>query len=94
MLAVLTKPSQSTDLSLIDIVTRQYTPDGVTFCLVALLNNLGKASFFFPPTFPTNSQLCPVITLRAYEERTESLRNGETKLFLGLIKVHKFCTVA
>ena len=36
-------------------------------------------------------------SLRAYEERTESLRNGETKLFLGLIKLYKLatsCTVA
>ena len=85
------------DLSLLDIAARQYTPDGVTFlpsCLAKQSRQGKPISEFFFPTFPTNSRLCPVTTLRAYEE---SLRNGETKLFLALIKPHKSvtsCTVA
>ena len=95
MLLALTRPSRSTDLSLLDIAARQYTPDGVTFlpsCLAKQSRQGKPLSEFFFPTFPTNFRLCPVTTLRAYEERTESLRNGETKLFLALIKPHKSVT--
>ena len=100
MLLALTRPSQSTDLSLLDIAARQYTPNGVTFlpsCLAKQSRQGKPISEFFFSTFPTNSRLCPVPTHRAYEERTESLRNGETKLFLALIKPHMSvtsCTVA
>ena len=52
MLLALTRPSRSTDLSLLDIAARQYTPDGVTFlpsCL-AKQSRQGKpiSKFIFP----------------------------------------------
>jgi hypothetical protein len=44
---------------------------------------------FFYPSFPSNSLLCPVTTLKAYEERTANVRGTETKLFLAIIKPNK-----
>ena len=55
MLLALTKPSQSTDLSLLDIAARQYTPDRVTFlpsCLAKQSQQGKPISKFFFPTFP------------------------------------------
>ena len=75
----LTSPSRSTDLSTYIL---QYTPDGVTFstsCLAKQSQQGKPISELFFPTFPTNSLLCP------YEERMESHRNDETKLFSALI---------
>ena len=92
MLLALTSPSRSTDLS---TYTLQYTPDGVTLlpsCLAKQSQQGKPLSELFFPTFPTNSPLCPVTTLRAYEERMESHRNDETKLFSALIKPHKSVT--
>ena len=48
---------------------------------------------FFFPAFQEDTTICPVITLRAYESRTEQFRNissGErkSKLFLSWIKPH------
>ena len=46
---------------------------------------------YFFPAFPTNSNLCPMETLQAYELKTESFRaQGErTKLFLAVVKPHR-----
>ena len=33
--------------------------------------------------------MCPVSTLKEYENRTKSLRGGETKLLVAIIKPHK-----
>ena len=55
MLVALTKPSQSTDLSLLDIAARQYTPDGVTFLSSCLTKQSWQGKPFFknsPPYFP------------------------------------------
>lgn len=43
---------------------------------------------FFFPAFD-KKVICPVSTLRAYEERTLPLRGTETKLFISFIKPHE-----
>ena len=92
MLLALTRPSRSADLSQLNIQRRQFNPEGVVFVPDNLPKQARKGkpikSFFFP-VFPDNNSLCPVSTLRAYEERTSPLRMGETKLFLAIIKPHK-----
>ena len=44
---------------------------------------------FFFPAFPHDPGLCPVVTLKAYEDRTVPVRGTESKLFLALIKPFK-----
>ena len=41
---------------------------------------------FIFPSFPQDSGLCPVETLKSYEARTAPNRGIEEKLFLALIK--------
>ena len=44
-----------------------------------------------------NNHLCPVNTLRTYEERTKKLRGEESRVFIAVIKPHKAvasCTIA
>ena len=95
ILLALTRPSRSADLSNLDITGRQYRPEGVAFlpCTLAKQSRQGKpiAEFFFP-SFPHDTKLCPVMTLRAYEERTRGLRSIETRLLVSLIKPHKKVT--
>ena len=69
MLLALTHPSRSADLSQLDLGARQYTPEGVTFTPRCLSN----CSFLFP-ILPGHPRLCPVVTLRAYEKKTEGDR--------------------
>ena len=38
---------------------------------------------------PHDSSICPVVTLKAYEERTASHREAESRLFLSIIKPYK-----
>ena len=93
MLLSLTRPSRSSDLCSLDLNFRRYIPEGVTFQASSLAkqskNNKPRSEFFFP-AFPGSPRLCPVTTLRAYENRTKSLRVVETqsRLFLGVIRPH------
>ena len=92
MLPCLTRPSRSSDLCSLDLNFRHYIPEGVTFQASSLAkqskNNKPRSEFF--PVCPGPSRLCPVTTLRAYEDRTKSLRVAETqsRLFLGVIRPH------
>ena len=40
--------------------------------------------------FTPDSRICPLTALKAYIKKTETLRNGENKLFTSLIKPNKF----
>ena len=89
MLLALTRPSRSAYLSQLDIRGRQYKPDGVVF-IPAKQSRQGKpVTPFFFPSFPPHPVICPVTTLKAYEERTALVRGTETRLFLALIKPNK-----
>ena len=39
--------------------------------------------------FTPDSSICPLTTLKAYMKKTETLRNGENKLFISFIKPNK-----
>ena len=95
MLLALTPPSRSADLSQLDIRGRQYKPDGVVFIPASLAkqSRQGKpVTPFFFPSFPPDPVICPVTTLKAYEERMALVRGTETRLFLALIKPNKAIT--
>jgi len=91
ILLALTRPSRSVDLANLSLDYRKYSPEGVTFTPTKLAKQSKQSkpltNFFFP-YFPDNKLLCPVTTLRAYEERTKERRNEHNKsqLFIALIK--------
>ena len=95
MLLALTRPSRAVDLSRLDLSRRRFLPEGVTFSPAVLAKQSRQdkqlAEFFFP-AFPHNTLLCPVETLRVYEDRTRTLRqstsDGAEWLFVALIKPH------
>ena len=81
MLLALTRPPRSADLSQLSLC---YKPEGVAFVPSSLAkqSRQGKPiSEFFFPSFPHDPGLCPVVTLKVYEEHTAPNR---TKLFLAL----------
>ena len=93
MLLALTRPSRSADLSQLDLTGRRYIPEGVVFSPTKLAKQSRQSrplTDFFFPTFPHNKRLCPVHTLKVYEERTASFREGQVSsvLFLTTIKPH------
>ena len=77
MLLALTRPCRGADLAALDVNQRQYVPEGV----VILPSHLSKQSrpshhgveFFFP-YFKEDLVLCPVETLKVYEQKTSSFR--------------------
>ena len=75
MLLALTRPSRSADLSKLNLQMRSFKSNGVVFRPVHLAkqSRLSKplADFFFP-SFDEDHTICPMVTLTAYEERTES----------------------
>ena len=93
MLLALTRPSRSADLSKLDIDWRSYQSDGVTFrpAHLAKQNRSSKCiPDFFYPCFKNDPMLCPVDTLKAYEDRTKEFRDFQsskpkTQLFLTWI---------
>ena len=95
MLLALTRPSRSADLSQLHLQGKRYKPDGVVFVpgTLAKQSRQGKpVTEFFFPSFPHDSTLCPVITLRAYEERTAPHRGTESRLFLSFIRPFRAVT--
>ena len=105
MLLALTRPSRSADLSKLDIHTRSFKSNGVVFRPLHLAKQSRSsrpvADFFFP-SFAEDSLVCPMVTLKAYEERTEAFRaklpvESRSRLFLSWIGQHSpvsSCTIA
>jgi integrase len=78
--------------------------------LSCMTRSSGSFSFFFPEltktkkigpahkaiysAFPENEQLCPVVTLSFYLEKTEELRGSSDRLFLSWIGKHANVTSA
>ena len=95
MLRALTRPSRSADLSQLDLSRRVHKPDGVCFYpnVLAKQSRQGSqiANFFFP-SFPGNPTLCPVMVLKAYEDKTGPIRGDETKLLISFIKPYRAVT--
>ena len=105
MLLALTRPSRSADLSKLDLHTRSFKSNGVVFRPLHLAkqsrSSRPRADFFFP-SFPEDPILCPMLTLRAYEERAEVFRtklpeDSRSRLFLSCIGQHSpvsSCSIA
>ena len=93
MLLALTRPSRSADLVSLQLDRRHFSPEGVVYLPAALAKQSAQGKplkeYFFP-SFPDNSQLFPVETLKQYEVLTAPLRpSTTTNLFMALVKPHK-----
>ena len=81
MILALTRPSRSMDLSKLDIRMRSFTNGGVVF-KPTHLSNQSRASKpvedFFYPSFPQDTYLCPVETLKSYETWTLEFRRMDS----------------
>lgn len=94
MLLVLTRPCRGTDLAALDLNHRSYVPEGVVFKPTHLSKQSRPAHHsveFFFPKFKDDDRLCPVETLKAYEQRTERFRKegmDKTRVFLSFIGKH------
>ena len=96
MLLALTRPSRSADLSRLNLQMRSFKSNGVVFRPAHLAkqsrSSKPMADFFFP-SFAEDPVICPMVTLKAYEERTESFRanlpvDSRHQLFLSCIGQH------
>ena len=93
MLLALTRPCRGADLAELDLSNRSYIPEGVVFDPHHLSKQSRPShhsvSFFFPK-FEKHNCLCPVETLKAYEERTSSFRKDprENRVFRSFIGKH------
>ena len=88
MLMSLARPSRSADLASLCIKNCQYKPEGVTFLPSSLAkqSRQGKplTDYFFA-SFPDNKRLCPVETLRQYQQMTAPLRSEADQLLIVII---------
>ena len=96
MLVSLTCPSRAADLVQLNIAYRKFLLERVCFTPSGLTkqSRQGKVlpEFLFP-AFPRDLNLCPVQTLRLYEQKTHPLLSGGT-LLIGTVKPHKPVTLS
>ena len=97
LLLALTRPLRSADLASFQLSNIRYLPEGViiTPSHLSKQSRMGKSvkDFFFP-AFTVNPNLCPVNTVKAYIERTSSLRASEKFLFLTAVPKHHPATAS
>ena len=74
MLLALANVDRCSDLAALDLSHRSYVTNGVRFIIPSLTKSRrsGPPIEAFYPLFPEDQCLCPVQTLRAYEERSRS----------------------
>jgi len=93
MLLALTRPCMGSDLVELDLNARSYVPEGLIFQPSHLSKQSCPShhsiSFFFP-RFKENRCLCPVETLKVYEEKTAAFCDNpkENRLFQSFIGKH------
>ena len=91
MLLALANADRVSDLHALDLKYRSYRNDGVSFIIPSLTKTRrsGPPREVFYPEFDADRELCPVTSLRMYEQKTSDLRNAEcTSLFISLKKPH------
>ena len=97
MLLALTRPSRSADLSRLNVQLRSFKSNGVLFRPANLAkqsrSSKPMADFFFP-SFDDDPIICPMVTVRAYKERTEDFlaklpMDSRYWLFLSYGRVQK-----
>ena len=87
--------SRSSDLHALDLRFIQFTPEGVTFRLPGLtkMRRSGPPREAFFAKLADDEALCPVKTLKVYEEKMTSLRvvdpTDPAPLFISFQKTHK-----
>ena len=90
MLLALTRPSRSADLSRLDIRSRTCRSDGVVLRPVHLSKQSRPshpiADFFFP-SLPEDPLVCPMVTLRAYEEQTQPFLTSSSGDFKSTLSI-------
>ena len=99
MLLALTNASRSSDLHALDLRFRSFTGEGVLFRIPGLTKTRrsGPPKEAMFPAFEENSRLCPVNTLKQYEQMTASLRGAGSashQLFVSIRKPHNPVTSA
>ena len=88
MLLVLTRPCRGADLAALDLRNRSYVPEGVVFQPYHLSKQSRPSHD--GTSFDEDKRLCPVETLKIYEERTAFFRDssGENRVFRSFISKH------
>ena len=98
MLMALANADRCSDLAALDLDYRTFQQNGVKFVIPKLTKTrrLGPPMEAFYSSFPSEAKLCPVTTLRCYEEKTTSLRKRTKSngLFISVRKPHKPVTSA
>ena len=97
LLLALIRPLRSVDLANFQLPNVRYLPEGmiITPSHLSKQSRIGKpVKDFFFPAFAINSNLCPVNTMKAYIERTNSLRVSENSLFLTAVPKHHPATAS
>ena len=75
MLLALTRPCRGADLAALDLTNRKYIPEGVVFSPSHLSRPSHHGVEFFFHYFKDDIILCPVQTLKVYEQKTSTYRS-------------------
>ena len=98
MLMALANADRCSDLAALDLDFRTIQQNGVRFVIPGLTKTRrsGPPMEAFYPSFPDETKLCPVTTLRCYEEKSKSLRKRTQRntFFISVRKPHKPVTPA
>ena len=93
MLMALANADRCSDLAALDLDFRTFQQNWVRFVIPGLTKTRrsGPPMEAFYPSFPDETKLCPVTTLRFYEEKSKSLRKRTQRntLFISVRKPHK-----
>ena len=91
MLLALANADRVSDLHALDLRYRSYRNGGVSFIVPSLTKTRrsGPPREVFYAQLEENTKLCPVTSLRAYEEKTQGLRDPDnSSLFISVKKPH------
>ncbi|MES9884832.1 MAG: hypothetical protein ABW185_28635 [Sedimenticola sp.] len=95
MLIALTLASRSQSLHLLDVANMKKGYTGYTLCYRHLLKQARPGSgnpVAHLQAYPADRRLCVIFVLKEYLERTQHVRNNETRLFISYVKPHKAVT--
>ena len=93
VLLALSNADRCSDLAALNLNFRHFQSNGVLFVITQLTKSRrsGPPLQAFYPEFAANAKLCPLLTLKVYEQRSEGFRgkNGPANLFIAVRKPHK-----
>lgn len=100
MLLALATAARSSDLHLLDLRFRIYSPEGVSFKIAGLskTRRSGPPKSMFITRLESDQALCPVTTMEFYEKATSQFRpqreDSQNPLFLSFNHPHKLVLLA